>query len=1416
VSFTLLTLSPVKRLLLVTLPSLCGDARTLVNLSRDVQRCYAAGVQAAEIADEPLQYADYGEWLAETLEAGDEEAAKGQAFWQEQHATNLNAPKLPLESRPLPEAEYETSPYALTLNKEVVKVLQEMATTTGARLSDILLTSWQTLLRRLTGETEFVVNVAFDGRRFDEMQDAFGLFARALPMRAQFAGNPTFRELLAATTRRASDAEIWQDYFIHREAVEAQTNASAPVGFRFVELPQKQSAGGARFSIERLSSRLEPCKLELTCVSSKETCVAGFAYDPARFGVGEIEKIARSFEMLLKSASENPELGSERLPIVGERERRQLLVEFNETTDESAADDRCIHQLFAEQAARTPARIAVVSEGARYTYAELNERANRLAHALGRRGVGPDVCVGLCLERSAEMVVGLLAILKAGGAYVALDADNPPARLAQQLRETQPPVLITEERFTARFPDYAGQIIFLERDRQSFADEPATNPESRTEAQHLAYVIFTSGSTGTPKGTAITHESLVNYTRFIRDRLSVGAQPADAGLHFALVSTFTADLGNTCLFPALVSGGCLHIISYEMATDAAQFAAYADAHPFDVLKITPSHLNALLTSPEGKRILPRKFLFIGGEALSLELCRRIEESAVGCEVINHYGPTETTVGSLTFSLKNYERGVSYSATVPIGRPISNTRVYVLDKAFAPVPVGVPGDLYIAGAGLARGYLKQPAQTAERFLPNPFDLRGGALFYRTGDVARFLPDGCVEFLGRSDHQVKIRGYRVELGEVEAVLKEHAQVRDALVLAGADESGHQRLTAYVVAEDKGSRGVAELRRYLKERLPEYMTPALFVLLDVWPLTANGKVDRAALAALPTQSEASGEGEAATAPRTSAEDVLAGIWKEVLGIERVGMNDNFFELGGDSILGIQIIAKANQAGFQLTPKQLFQFQTIAELAAVSGTIPHATRDQGPVTGDVPLTPLQLWFFEQQLDAPQLFNQAMLYEVEPQLDAARLAASVKHLVVQHDALRLRFVREDGAWRQFNAEREEGEVFHFEDISHLSGTEQEKRYQESIAEVRAGINLSEGPLMRVALYRVGANCADRLLVVCHYLAVDGFSWRILLENLQAVYHQLGEGHAPALPPKSTSFKAWAERLTLDARSDETQAHLEYWLAESRTRVAHTPVDFDEGDNAESSVKTVSTSLDADETAALLREVPAAYQTEIDDALLAALVAALKDWAGEASVLVDLESHGRAEALLEEDLSRTVGRLTHRAPAQLEMENIETPGARLKSVKEQLRGFREVSRSYGLLRYLSGDEATRAKLSGLPRAEIYFNYVGQLDQTASTLFSMKSAPRVLPPDSRLAVERAYLLDISAMIFEGQLQLVWEYSANRHQRSTVEQLAQSFMAELRAIIEHCQSPDAGGYTPSDFPDMDFNQQELDDLMAKLGA
>ncbi|MDY6802247.1 MAG: amino acid adenylation domain-containing protein [Cyanobacteriota bacterium] len=1279
--------------------------------------------------------------------------------------------------------------------------------------------AWALLLSRYNDSQEAVFGMEVTGRP-QELPDSeliVGTFENDLPVRVSISPEVSVGDWLQELGSR--QAELQQ--YAYNSPAQIQDwseidnfNLSSLVSYagdRSEELLEPQSESIDVLKLETRENR--DCPIALKAKLDRQELTLEITYDRSSFESGAIARLLGHLETLITAMASEPETKLEKLPLLTEGER-ELLAKWNESkTDEGC--DRCIHQLIQAQAEKTPERVAVVFEEEQLTYKELNRRANQLAHYLQGMGVGPDVLVGICVERSLEMLVGILGVLKAGGAYVPIDASYPFERISFILGDAQPPVLLTQEHLEEELPAHWGQIIALDSEWEEIAAESDSNPSSSVSAENLVYVIYTSGSTGKPKGVLVSHKNLVHSTT---NRCHYYPEPPGS---FLLLSSFAFDSSVAGIFWTLCEGGKLVLPSPQFQTEPERLARAIAEHQVEYLLSIPSLYGVVLEQASPEQLSALRGAIVAGEAYGGKLIERHRQLLPRCGLFNEYGPTEGTVWSTVYNCQDWQQ----EASVPIGRAIANTQIHILDRHQRPVPIGIKGELYIGGAGIARGYLNRPELTEEKFIGDPFSDRPDARLYKTGDLGRYREDGNIEFLGRMDDQVKIRGYRIELGEIEAILGGHPGVAQCAVIARS-EGDRQFLVGYIVpsAEEEAPNASA-LRDFLKSKLPEYMVPASIVNLSAMPLTPNGKLDRRALPA--PQDVTSSSETGFVAPRTPQEKCLAEIWSELLSLKQVSIHDNFFELGGDSIISIQAIARANRAGLVLNPKQLFEHQTIAKLAAVAGATQGSVAEQGLVTGAMPLTPIQHWFWEQNLPEPHHFNQSLLLEVSPELKPEYLQKALEQLLLHHDALRLRA----SGWppEQAIAPAEETVPLAVADLSDLEGQKQPQAMAEAAAEVQASLNLAEGPIMRAVLFKLGTRGSDvasatlrvreacrtayRLLLVIHHLAVDGISWRILLEDIASAYEQAAREETIQLPPKTTSFRDWAERLIEYAGSEALEGELDYWQERSRREVATMPVDLPEskGNNTVASSKTVTVSLNAEQTRLLLQEVPSAYNTQINEVLLTALAQSWATRTGDRRLLVELEGHGREQLWDDVDLSRTVGWFTTRFPVCLELEaTANQPGEALKSIKEQLRQIPAKGIGYGILRYLSQD----ATLKSHRQPEVSFNYLGQFDLTQSESIFRGLASEETGPTQSPSGQRRYLLELNGLVVEGKLQLDWTYSENIHKQSTIEQLARGFIEALNSIIDHCVASETGSYTPSDFPDVALDQSELDDLVAEI--
>jgi natural product biosynthesis luciferase-like monooxygenase protein/amino acid adenylation domain-containing protein/non-ribosomal peptide synthase protein (TIGR01720 family) len=1280
-----------------------------------------------------------------------------------------------------------------------------------ATMSNILAALVAFFLARIAGTRRIALGVPFHNRRTKEQQQTIGLFMRILPLRITVEDDDTF-----VTLARKVGAEFFTALRYHEYAVGNPVHQPAyEVEFNYINATlHTPDTAPVQLQWPHTGHANESLAVQIHDIDQAGSLALNFDFHCDVFRPEQRAQALAHFLEVVDAFIADRTRPLRTVDILPAAERERLLVEFNQTATEFPAD-KSFAQLFEAQVAATPERTAVAAGARTLTYAELNAQANRLARHLRALGVGRNVVVPLLLKRSPEFLTAMLAVFKAGGAYLPLDPLYPPQRLTQLLGQCQSPLVLTAaelqgdlmERLAGMAWEERPQVLTIE---ELLAQEAATdNLPDHAAPDDLAYVIFTSGSTGIPKGAMLEQRGMINH---------LYAKVFDLKLTAADIIAQTAsqsfDISVWQFLAALVVGGQVRIVDDETARDTTQLLALLAAQSVTICETVPSLLRALLdtaAADEATRppLTALRWLLVTGEALPPDLCARWLAVYPHVPLLNAYGPTECS-DDVTHHV--IAAPPAPDSPVPIGHAIANTRLYVLDHRLALVPQGVAGELCVGGVGVGRGYLNDAARTAAVFIPDPFSPTPGARLYRTGDLVRHLPDGALEFLGRIDNQVKVRGYRIELGEIEAALAQHPAVRQAVVTAREDTPGDKRLVAYIVADGPNAPALDEWRAFLKERLPEYMTPSAFVLLDALPLTPNGKTD---VKALPAPDLTRPDLQVAyVAPRTAAEEILAGIFCQVLNLEQVGVHDNFFELGGDSILSIQIVSRANQAGLRLTPMMLFQHQTIAELGAVAYAADAAVAEQGAVTGELPLTPIQHWFFERELQNPHHYNQALLLETRAPLDAELLAESVRHLTVQHDALRLRFTRAGDAWQQHALPAEEKITVARFDLSALPAAEQRAALEAEAARLQASLHLSDGPLMRVALFDLGAEQTGRLLFVIHHLAVDGVSWRILLEDLQTVYQQLASGAQVQLPPKTTSYKQWSERLVEYAAAPELQPELDYWLAAGRAQVKPLPRDHAQGENTMASGRTVALALSAAETQALLKETPATLHAQINELLLTALARTCARWSGAQALLVNLESHGREELFAGFDLTRTVGWFTTIAPLLLEVGGAGAPVAELAAVQEQLRRVPQRGVGYGVLRYLSADAQVRARFAALPPAEVSFNYLGQLDQSLPESGLLKLAAESSGPTHEPQGQRSHVFDVNTLVVDGQFQLKWSYSEQLHERATVEALAQDFLTELRAFIAGAPV-EAAEINLDELAAFNWTEADVADITAALG-
>ena len=1050
-----------------------------------------------------------------------------------------------------------------------------------------------------------------------------------------------------------------------------------------------------------------------------------------------------------------------------------------------------------------------------------------------QQGVSLETPVGLWATRSPQNIITLLAILKAGGTYIPLDPQYPLERLQWMVADTQMALLIDSEGKTS-IPDEISSVVpvlnlallaneIAELPNTTLSDVNDQGPS--VQPTSLAYILYTSGSTGRPKGVCVTHEGV---TRLVIQPNYVTLTASDVLLQAA---PLTFDASTFEIWGGLLNGGKL-VLMPEATPSLESLAQAIESHKITTLWLTAGLFN-LMVDDHLESLATVRQLLAGGDVLSTSHIKKARQTLKETQIINGYGPTEGTTFTCCYPLSESDTG---SGAVPIGYPLQHAQIYVLDADLQQVPPGIPGELYIGGAGIARGYLNRPQLTAERFVPNPFySVRQRShserfYLYKTGDRVRYRADGALEYLGRLDQQVKIRGFRIEPGEIESALATHPAVHKASVVVSGEEAEQKRLIAYLEGPPEGqtenqlkdqSKTVITLnfRQFLIEKLPDYMIPAQFVLTITLLLTANGNIVRRALPA-PQWCVERDDSESITkaATNTEVEETLLEIFSALLPADSVGIHDNFFELGGDSILAMQIVSRASQAGLTLAPKQLFLYQTIAELAVVAEQGARTLASQELATGNVPLTPIQHWFFEQSLAEPAHFNQSVALALPQDFDREALEEAIAHLYTHHDALRLRFhLTDTGGQLAFSDEVIPPTIQWF-NLTDLSESEQNDAISKHSETLQASLNLQEGPLVGISGFDCGTTQPSQIFLVIHHLVVDGVSWRILLSDLQLTYQQLVSGNTIQLPPKSHTYQKWAEELTQVVDTSEIQADVDYWHEISQLPSVSLPRDIlseekSAQENPVGNSETAVARLLPELTRSLLQDVPSVYNTEITEVLLTALTQTLSEWTAHPTSLIDLESYGRFSETL--DLSRTVGWFTALYPVALSYDVTQPLADNIQAIKRQLRAIPHQGMSYGLLRYMSHQHDDLAQSLDISPA-ISFNYLGQLDNTEQISGEQGKFKKLASKGHNQAAQnhRPHLLDINSWIADGQLTVEWTFDQTHHTSATIEQLAGQSISNLTALIEHCCEKEDVEYAPDDFGLVQLDQSALESVLSQV--
>ena len=1137
------------------------DFWSLAILVHELGELYEADQQgrAESLASITETYSGYASWQSEMLKGP--EGAGLRSYWEKQLGGTLPVLNL-LGDHPRPALQtYRGSSYDFELDIALTRQLKALGKNHNATLYMTLLAAFEVLLYRYTGQEDILVGSPAAARSRAAFSNVVGYFVNPLVMRADLSGNPSFTEFLSSVRRTVLDAFAHQDYpfalLVKQLQPERDVSRSPLFQVTFV-LQQAQllrEQGLAAFALGQAGAPLRLGELILEAMALEQRVAqfdlslvmaevdgglrASLEYNTDIFDETAIAQMARQFRVLLEGLVADPLQSVSSLPLLSDEDRRQVLVEWNDTARDYPQQS-CIHELFEQQALRTPDQVAVVFDKERVSYRELNERSNQLAHYLRRRGVGPESLVGIMMERSAAMVVTLLGILKAGASYLPLDPDYPRERLSFMLADAGVKVLATEQHLVERLPENNALLILVDGEREEIERESRANPESRVNPDNLAYVLYTSGSTGQPKGAMLAHREVVNCVRWMQETYKL-----DERDRMLCKTTLNFDPSVWEIFWPLMVGARIVVATLEAQLDSSALLQTIVNEKATVAYFVPSMLAHFLAEAEVAGAKSLRKVICGGESLGIELVKRFYELLPQATLHHSYGPTETAIAASEIIC---DRDSAHSV-MPIGRPLANTRLYVLDQQLQPAPVGVLGELFIGGAGLGRGYLNRPDITAARFVPDHFSDAPGARLYRTGDHVRYLGDGNLQFYGRSDAQVKIRGIRIELGEIEAAIMAHERVHSAVVVARADQTGEKSLVGYVVTVQGASLTAMELRQHLSQKLPIYLVPATFVFLPELPLMPNGKIDLGALGKLDLllpQSE-----ESYTAPSNQIEEMLVEIWAAVLGVERVGIHDNFFALGGHSLLAAQAMSRVQKAfKAELPLRLIFQFPTVAafagQMAAINQEELAITPPIEPVSRaeNLPLSFAQqrLWFLDQ-LEPGCHYNMPGAVRISGPLDRAALEKSLSEIVRRHETLRTTFPLNNGEAVQVVA-APAPLTLPVTDLSKLPLRERDARLDEMLTrEAHEPFDLARGPLLRVKLAR---QCDDAhvLLVTMHHIVSDGWALDLFLRELATLYQAYAEDMESPLPPLPIQYADFASWQRNWLKDEKLNSLLDYWVTQ--------------------------------------------------------------------------------------------------------------------------------------------------------------------------------------------------------------------------------------------------------------------------------
>ena len=1380
---TIIKETPETYVLILVIHHIAGDGWSMPIMVNEIETYYEQLLSGVTVNPQPLdvQYADYSIWQRDFLSG---ETLKNKLKYWENKLKEISPLELPADHQRPSDQSLAGAVYDFTLNTEITQRLKDIAKQEGATLFMVLLAAYKVLLFRYTGQADISVGTPVANRNQKAIEDVIGFFVNTLVLRDKLSANTSFTELLKKVKQTCLEAYQNQDVplekIIDHLSIARDQNQNALFQTIF-SLQNNREINEIKLGdnkVELITESNGTSKFDLTFDVSEinNQLSLSIEYATAIFEEETIRRLASHYQQLVLSIIENIEKPVGYLEIIPEVEKQ--FIKFKSVNATPIAKGETILSLFSRQVKNTPSAIALLHKDSTMTYAELDARSNQLAHYLQDCGVDSETLVPFCLDRSLDVYVAMLGILKAGGAYIPIDVNYPASRIEYMLVDSAATVVITAEKFNTVFNSLNGKtaIITIEKLNKVLNNYTRVAPRVEVLPNQLMYAIYTSGTTGNAKGTLVEHQSVIRLC----DLNEVTFNEQTRMLQLASISFDAAVIE---IWATLLRGGTL-VIYPETEIDLRRLNEVMSEYEVNTTWFTAGLLDQWVLNPLDNSTL--KYIIAGGDVLKPSTIKKLQDSMPQLTVVNGYGPTENTVFTTCYKIPT---DFDINRSIPIGYPIPGTSVIITDEQMQPVPVGVPGELLASGIGLSRGYLNQAELTQTKFIEHPYF--AGERVYKTGDLARWNVNGAIEFLGRKDQQVKIRGFRIELSEIEVALQQINTIKQSVVIVKNDSEDRKQLVAYFKSDSDIK--IKTIKLELQEKLPAYMIPSIYVKLDAFPLTSNGKINRRML---PEPGEDAFERAVFIAPVSKEEIKLANIWKGVLGVQKIGINDNFFALGGDSIKAIQLVSRCHAAGFHFKVKDVFKHQTISELITRIENNHQIKSEQGKLQGKAPLHPVQKMFFGQNFANPDHYNQSVLLKVPKTVSPKVLQQALDFVVQQHDALCFSYNLEPATENVAQQYGDYSPQLIQETVEDLGQT------SEICARYQAALNIENGDLLKYVFIQTAVlETHNRLFFTIHHLAVDGVSWRIILEDLANALKALQSNKTPEAYAKGTSYRQWVNSLIEYGMLPTMQAEYNYWAKVLQSNQS-VQTDFPEDHTIATyqNMKSVHVQLDKTGTNALTQKIHHAYQTNINDILLSAFSLSLQQLVNGEEVVIALEGHGREELFENTDISRTVGWFTSMYPVQLDLSfSTNTIPDLISYTKDMLHTIPQKGIGYGILRYLSESEEIRTSLSK-SFDSVVFNYLGDFDNSVSN-DSEETYVDFATEDSGAEIsglnQNNHLISVNSLIVKGALQLEWSYNSKRFKEETIQKLAATYIDALQNIISHCAAINETYKTPGDY-------------------